>query len=145
MRRRLNRVFKKVKVNTPVPIRQSMISVPPSFAPSPSHTESPVSSPSTSPTPSVAPTPAKSPLVFSPPKASTPSSTQAAAHSVSKRHTIILVGVVGGMSLILISLLVVGFTRSNKVVTVKPWVTGLSGQLQKAFVSGICYLLSRLY
>lgn len=26
--------------------------------------------------------------------------------------------------------------RSNKVVAVKPWATGLSGQLQKAFVTG---------
>ncbi|XP_021304039.1 probable inactive receptor-like protein kinase At3g56050 isoform X3 [Sorghum bicolor] len=27
--------------------------------------------------------------------------------------------------------------RSNKVVTVRPWATGLSGQLQKAFVTGV--------
>ncbi|CAA7398211.1 unnamed protein product [Spirodela intermedia] len=30
--------------------------------------------------------------------------------------------------------------RSNKVVTVKPWATGLSGQLQKAFVTGVTQL-----
>ncbi|CAD6272403.1 unnamed protein product [Miscanthus lutarioriparius] len=29
------------------------------------------------------------------------------------------------------------FYRSNKVVTVRPWATGLSGQLQKAFVTGV--------
>ncbi|KAF2297353.1 hypothetical protein GH714_021852 [Hevea brasiliensis] len=29
------------------------------------------------------------------------------------------------------------FFRSNKVVTVRPWATGLSGQLQKAFVTGV--------
>jgi hypothetical protein len=26
--------------------------------------------------------------------------------------------------------------RSSKVVTVRPWATGLSGQLQRAFVTG---------
>ncbi|CAA6661840.1 unnamed protein product [Spirodela intermedia] len=30
--------------------------------------------------------------------------------------------------------------RSNKVVAIKPWATGLSGQLQKAFVTGVTQL-----
>lgn len=38
----------------------------------------------------------------------------------------------------LIFSLVVGicFCRGNKIVAVRPWATGLSGQLQKAFVTG---------
>uniref|UniRef100_A0A8I6Z3F7 Uncharacterized protein n=1 Tax=Hordeum vulgare subsp. vulgare TaxID=112509 RepID=A0A8I6Z3F7_HORVV len=39
------------------------------------------------------------------------------------------------------------YCRAKKVVTVSPWLTGLSGQLQRAFVIGIlhcmcAYLLS---
>ncbi|KAI3945303.1 hypothetical protein MKX01_035064 [Papaver californicum] len=38
-----------------------------------------------------------------------------------------------------LSIAAIGFLlcRSKKVVSVKPWVTGLSGQLQKAFVTGV--------
>lgn len=41
-------------------------------------------------------------------------------------------------------LLIIGifFWRSGKVSTVKPWATGLSGQLQRAFITGNSLLLS---
>jgi hypothetical protein len=45
-------------------------------------------------------------------------------------------GIVGGAVFILISIIVVYLFKTNKVATVKPWATGLSGQLQKAFVTG---------
>nr|KYP40063.1 putative LRR receptor-like serine/threonine-protein kinase At5g45840 family [Cajanus cajan] len=52
--------------------------------------------------------------------------------------TVIIWSTVGGFSfLILVSAVVLVCFRSSKVVTVKPWATGLSGQLQKAFVSGV--------
>ncbi|XP_062154680.1 inactive receptor-like serine/threonine-protein kinase At2g40270 [Alnus glutinosa] len=54
----------------------------------------------------------------------------------SKNHLVlILAGAIGGAILILI--IGVYLCKSNKVATVKPWATGLSGQLQKAFVTGV--------
>ncbi|CAL5344923.1 unnamed protein product [Camellia sinensis] len=56
----------------------------------------------------------------------------------SKHHTISLwSGVTVGSLFIFISALGIFYFRSNKVITVKPWATGLSGQLQKAFVTGV--------
>lgn len=52
-------------------------------------------------------------------------------------HPAIIGGVVGGSVFVLITFLVVYLCKSNKVATVKPWATGLSGQLQKAFVTGV--------
>jgi hypothetical protein len=54
----------------------------------------------------------------------------------SKNHIPIVAGIVGGAVFILISIIVVYLFKTNKVATVKPWATGLSGQLQKAFVTG---------
>jgi len=45
-----------------------------------------------------------------------------------------LAGSIRGAILILI--IGVYLCKSNTVATVKPWATGLSGQLQKAFVTG---------
>jgi hypothetical protein len=57
--------------------------------------------------------------------------------SKSKNHHVAIVGgIVGGAAFILISSIVVYLFKTNKVATVKPWATGLSGQLQKAFVTG---------
>lgn len=55
----------------------------------------------------------------------------------SHHHVLILSSTIGGS--LLLFLLVIGmfFCRSNKVAVVKPWATGLSGQLQKAFVTGV--------
>ncbi|KAI9193795.1 hypothetical protein LWI28_000255 [Acer negundo] len=118
----------------------------PSISASPSASESPFQSPSSSPTPAVAPSPAPLIVVSPPPNpngasmpspASIPSPTEETL-SKSKHHVaLILVGTIGGVSLILMSVLIFVFSRSSKVVTVKPWVTGLSGQLQKAFVTGV--------
>ncbi|KAL2333001.1 hypothetical protein Fmac_014214 [Flemingia macrophylla] len=58
--------------------------------------------------------------------------------SKSKQSTVIIWSTVGGFSfLILVLAIVFACFRSSKVVAVKPWATGLSGQLQKAFVSGV--------
>ncbi|KAL2470998.1 putative inactive receptor-like protein kinase [Abeliophyllum distichum] len=55
-----------------------------------------------------------------------------------KHHLIIILPGVIGCSLFIFALAIgLFYFRSSKVVTVKPWVTGLSGQLQKAFVSGV--------
>ncbi|XVF05783.1 hypothetical protein REPUB_Repub05bG0202200 [Reevesia pubescens] len=139
---------------------------PPSMSPSPSALSpsvspmgspflSPSASPSSiflppSPSPALASTPASQPpvdppvFISEPPlrvptdsPASTPSQI-ADESSYSKHHLVlILVGSIGGSLFVLISVLGFIFFRSSKVVTVKPWATGLSGQLQKAFVTGV--------
>lgn len=48
-----------------------------------------------------------------------------------------LVGAIGGSVFVFILVIAIVFFRSSKVATVKPWSTGLSGQLQKAFVTGV--------
>ncbi|KAK2643334.1 hypothetical protein Ddye_025097 [Dipteronia dyeriana] len=148
LRRQLQQAAKKAKKNVSKSSPPSRISLPPSpsFSASPSPLESPFQSPSSSPTPAVAPSPAPSIVVSPPPKpngASMPSpasihSPTEETRSKSKHHVaLILAGTIGGVSLILMSVLLFIFSRSSKVVTVKPWVTGLSGQLQKAFVTGV--------
>ncbi|XP_061976055.1 inactive receptor-like serine/threonine-protein kinase At2g40270 [Populus nigra] len=48
----------------------------------------------------------------------------------------IIAGAVGGTSVILVSIISIYICKINKV-SVNPWATGLSGQLQKAFVTGV--------
>lgn len=55
----------------------------------------------------------------------------------SRDQTVIIGAVVGGSLLVLFSVIGTIFCRRNRVGTVKPWATGLSGQLQKAFVTGV--------
>lgn len=56
-------------------------------------------------------------------------------HSSSRT---IYISLGGGVSFLFVMvILFVLCYRANKVVTVRPWSTGLSGQLQKAFVTGI--------
>ncbi|XWS53367.1 hypothetical protein CRYUN_Cryun11dG0151400 [Craigia yunnanensis] len=129
----------------------------PSLSPLESPFLSPSASPSNifltpSPSPALAPTPASQPLVdppvfiSEPPLShSVPTNSPASIPSLisdenahSKHHMVlILVGSIGGSLFVLISILGIILFRSSKVVTVKPWATGLSGQLQKAFVTGV--------
>ncbi|XVF24170.1 hypothetical protein REPUB_Repub13aG0104300 [Reevesia pubescens] len=65
----------------------------------------------------------------------------ASARSPSSSHTnhqnTILVGAIGGGLFLLILITIAYLFKTSKVSTVKPWATGLSGQLQKAFVTGV--------
>ena len=66
-----------------------------------------------------------------------PRSAPLSKSSSSKNHlVVILAGVMGGVVFLLISIIGLYLCKTNKVATVKPWATGLSGQLQKAFVTG---------
>lgn len=105
----------------------------PELSPSPSSSPSPVISPS----PTVLSTPPHSSWISSPSPA--PSSNQMNSQSSNpKHHSVVIWSTVGGFSfLVLVSFTVFICFRSSKVVTVKPWTTGLSGQLRKAFVTGI--------
>ncbi|KAK9279153.1 hypothetical protein L1049_012830 [Liquidambar formosana] len=143
---------------SPSPFSPSMSPSPFSYSPSPSPL-SPFSPAAASPsgmTPSTSPilppipaspAPANPPTIVSAPSpshsapepspASTPTPTVHKS-SNSKHHTVLIFsGVIGGSLIIFVSAIGIVFCRSNKVVTVKPWATGLSGQLQKAFVTGV--------
>lgn len=133
-------------------------SSPSSNSPSPSpSSNSPSPSPSSSfltpsPSPLIAPTPASPvpvnpPTIISTPPVSSPSQTPSPAstpgqlikNSSKSKNRIVLIcaAVVGGALFILLSVFGIILVRSSKVVTVRPWATGLSGQLQKAFVTGV--------
>ncbi|KAJ4720114.1 putative Receptor protein kinase [Melia azedarach] len=92
---------------------------------------------SVSPRSVLAPTPSISPSTpsLSAPTLPPPQSPQKSGRS-SKKHIAILVGTIGG-AIVFIAVIGIYLYRSNKVSTVKPWATGLSGQLQKAFVTGV--------
>uniref|UniRef100_A0ACD5U3S0 Uncharacterized protein n=1 Tax=Avena sativa TaxID=4498 RepID=A0ACD5U3S0_AVESA len=63
---------------------------------------------------------------------------EAAGHAHARHRRIYVIAGAGASVLAAMSaaLLVLCY-RSSKVVTVRPWATGLSGQLQKAFVTGV--------
>ncbi|KAL7264249.1 hypothetical protein ACSBR1_002244 [Camellia fascicularis] len=116
---------------------------PPQASPPDSLVPSPSPRPPTSP-PSLSPS--NPPLDSKPPvHHSAPWPSPASTHSQnvqrsfnSKHHTILLwSGVTVGSLFVFISALGIFYFPSNKVITVKPWATGLSGQLQKAFVTGV--------
>ncbi|KAL6128058.1 hypothetical protein ACLB2K_071416 [Fragaria x ananassa] len=47
-----------------------------------------------------------------------------------------MAGAIGGGASLVILVVGLYFYGRNKAATVNPWATGLSGQLQKAFVTG---------
>ncbi|KAE8722055.1 putative inactive receptor-like protein kinase [Hibiscus syriacus] len=59
------------------------------------------------------------------------------SHSSSNHRAAILGGSIGGAVFLLIVIIIAYLIKTYKVSTVKPWATGLSGQLQKAFVTGV--------
>ncbi|XP_057483328.1 probable inactive receptor-like protein kinase At3g56050 [Actinidia eriantha] len=136
---------------TPSDSPSSFFSFPPSASIS-LPPESPYASPLDSLAPSPSPMPPPSPAPPSPPPDSEPPLYHPAPlpspdsfpdqsvqqKSKSKNGKIIIwSGVTGGSLFIICSILGIFLCRSSKVVTVKPWATGLSGQLQKAFVTGV--------
>ncbi|KAL4587775.1 hypothetical protein LXL04_000649 [Taraxacum kok-saghyz] len=135
----------------------SSISFPP-FATSPSMSPVPSPSPSTSPVPAPSPsTSAPSPSPIFPPFALFPKIPESSPPEIkpdlapslspgsfiisnnSKHHRVLMWSgmVVGGSILIFLTVFGFVFFKRNKMVTVNPWATGLSGQLQKAFTSGV--------
>uniref|UniRef100_A0A5B7ATU8 Protein kinase domain-containing protein n=1 Tax=Davidia involucrata TaxID=16924 RepID=A0A5B7ATU8_DAVIN len=121
--------------HSPPPVHASSSSSLPSSIPPPS----PSSSPSPSPASSTVPTPnltSPAPASASPPSLSAPM--KPAKKSDSNHYRVlILSAVIGGSALLIILVIGIFFCQGNKVAAVKPWATGLSGQLQKAFVTGV--------
>ncbi|URE02302.1 Sgf11 (transcriptional regulation protein), partial [Musa troglodytarum] len=69
-----------------------------------------------------------------------PIGSPAAAANTHKKHARlwVLSSIASAVSFLLaISAVYLLCWRANKVVTIRPWATGLSGQLQKAFVTGV--------
>ncbi|GFP96853.1 probable inactive receptor-like protein kinase at3g56050, partial [Phtheirospermum japonicum] len=67
-----------------------------------------------------------------------PTPQEGARSSTSSNNIgLILLGAIGGPVLLLLLGVVIFCYRSGKVASVKPWATGLSGQLQRAFVTGV--------
>ncbi|KAK8629632.1 hypothetical protein V6N13_078465 [Hibiscus sabdariffa] len=112
-----------------VPVNRSS-----SPTPSPSTPNASAPSPSLSIPNASAPSPS-----LSIPNASAPSpSRNNLSRSSSKHQTTILVGAIGGGGVFFLILMAIAYLfKTSKVSTVKPWATGLSGQLQKAFVTGV--------
>ncbi|KAG1339053.1 inactive receptor-like serine/threonine-protein kinase [Cocos nucifera] len=121
---------------------------PPAIAPSPF---SQIPTPAPSPSPTIEPS---SPIpehhpnmdaarnsssVLNPSPSVSPSPSAAVYTSVKHGTSrAIYISIVGAVSFLLaMSAVYFLCCRDNKVVTVKPWATGLSGQLQKAFVTGV--------
>ncbi|KAK8552904.1 hypothetical protein V6N13_055682 [Hibiscus sabdariffa] len=78
------------------------------------------------------PTLARSP----PPGKKVSPNASAPSHSSSHHQTAILAGAIGGTVCLLIVIVIAYLFKTSKVSPMKPWKTGLSGQLQKAFVTG---------
>ncbi|XP_022944002.1 probable inactive receptor-like protein kinase At3g56050 [Cucurbita moschata] len=73
-----------------------------------------------------------------PPRSLAPSPSLIGGSNKKKDHRIpILAGIISGSLFFIVISVGILIFRSSKVVTVKPWATGLSGQLQKAFVTGV--------
>lgn len=56
--------------------------------------------------------------------------------SFKKRSPLLIPLIASGVVLLVIVAFCIIYFRSAKATSVRPWVTGLSGQLQKAFVKG---------
>ncbi|KAB2081153.1 hypothetical protein ES319_A05G113100v1 [Gossypium barbadense] len=124
--------------------------LPPSASPSSDFITPPSPSPSlpsaVAPTPAL-PLPAEPPVFISEPPqshsapanspASTPSQIEDERSDSEHHMVIMLIASIGGSLFVLVLVLGIFLFRSSKVVTVKPWATGLSGQLRKAFVTGV--------
>lgn len=75
------------------------------------------------------------PPSFSPPPVFSPNSHPPTRERKRSNHLAIVAGAIGGATLLLVA--IVGYLcMKTNVAIVKPWATGLSGQLQKAFVTG---------
>ncbi|XP_022746133.1 probable inactive receptor-like protein kinase At3g56050 isoform X2 [Durio zibethinus] len=122
----------------------SSASVPPQVPPPPASAEPSTPGtlargvPAQGPSCAQAPSPSENNIVL--PNASAPSpsgSNPSSSHSTTNHRTAILAGAIGGAIFLLIVIIVAYLFETSKVSTVKPWVTGLSGQLQEAFVTGV--------
>ncbi|OMO75945.1 hypothetical protein COLO4_25777 [Corchorus olitorius] len=93
--------------------------------------------PSLAPAPAPTPTPSINNTVSLSPNASVPTTSGSKSSGSSSKHKTILFAAIGGAVFLLVVIVGTYLFKTSKVSTVKPWATGLSGQLQKAFVTGV--------
>ncbi|KAJ6726880.1 PROTEIN MALE DISCOVERER 2 [Salix purpurea] len=80
--------------------------------------------------------PPKSTVPLPPPPIGNSSSSNGSTPPFIPANGAIIAGAIGGTLVILMSIIIIYICKINKA-SVKPWTTGLSGQLQKAFVTGV--------
>lgn len=131
-------ILRAVKIPTPSP---SPSSPSPLFSPSRSPSRSPSPSPSpVSSIPSPSPSPLSSPApssVSSSRPSLVPSPSQNSSHPSKKSTAWKYYIAVPLVAFFLITSVLICICRRRNVVTIRPWKTGISGQLQKAFVTGV--------
>ncbi|PIN03734.1 Serine/threonine protein kinase [Handroanthus impetiginosus] len=113
--------------NSPTPPPSPSLPPAPAVAPPPlskPNASSPLPSPITPISPSSLPSPAEGPIAPT-------------EHSRKHNHRLLILSTATGVPLLLFLVIGIYLWQSGKVATVKPWATGLSGQLQKAFVTGV--------
>lgn len=127
--------FLPFPVPPPPPPEIAIISAPPppafSLSPPPIPVLNPVSPPSPLP-------PDDRPV--SPPSFDAPAQRPSAPNRTSReyRHQLLIVtSAIGGSLLLVIFITGILFCYCGKMAPVKPWATGISGQLQRAFVTGV--------
>ncbi|XP_009776550.1 inactive receptor-like serine/threonine-protein kinase At2g40270 [Nicotiana sylvestris] len=127
--------FQPVLAPPEVGVKNNAPSSSPSPAPSPSLSPSPT--PSITAKPHLAPSPTSS--SSSPSSLPSPAENPSGLENSRRSHhrALILSAAIGGPILLFILITGAIFFRSNKIAVVKPWATGLSGQLQRAFVTGV--------
>ncbi|XP_050209205.1 inactive receptor-like serine/threonine-protein kinase At2g40270 isoform X2 [Mercurialis annua] len=120
----------------PPSLNEPPIVVPSPAAPSPSNSDVNATLPSpqhqpnaSSPSPNAS---TSNPLLVPPP----PLSTNSPKKSSSSNHGAKIGGAIGGALFLVFAIGGIYYCKFNKA-TVKPWATGLSGQLQKAFITGV--------
>ncbi|KAK9154009.1 hypothetical protein Sjap_001489 [Stephania japonica] len=131
---KLEPVLLPLPAPAPAPSPSSLSSL---FSPSPLPSAQSVGhAPSSVPAPSYTSASTDQPNVSSPSPSTSLSRSGLSSRSKHSAKWIILIGGLSASAVILISIGIF-FCRSSKAVIVKPWATGLSGQLQKAFVTGV--------
>ncbi|PIN14599.1 Non-specific serine/threonine protein kinase [Handroanthus impetiginosus] len=140
--RKLLQEARSIKPSRPPPPGRNPPSSAPTPASSPSPDQPPSPSPDQPPSPSPDQPPSPSPSLSpvnrthaSPPSLLTPFERPSAEKSRVSHKFIVSAAIVGPALLLL--LIGIIFCKSGKVATVKPWATGLSGQLQRALVTGV--------
>ncbi|KAL7094508.1 hypothetical protein ACP275_11G107700 [Erythranthe tilingii] len=120
----------------PPPFSNSAPAPLPTPAPTPTPTPPPPPSPLT---PTSSPSPAPANRTTTPPTshlnpAETPPTSSSKKSNSNNR--LIMSAAIAGPLFLLILIFSIFIYRSGKVTSVKPWATGLSGQMQRAFVTG---------
>lgn len=96
----------------------------------------PVTKPASPPNENVPDSPGENAYNSPPPLSTLDSEVPIKSMSSKKNQVPIFAGVIGCVVFLVISTIGIYLCKTNKVAIVRPWTTGISGQLQKALVTG---------